>query len=42
MSFAPEELGMTAYFCSRYENRKGEARNWGLSLSSSKVVLSGA
>ncbi|MDR2619338.1 MAG: hypothetical protein LBC62_10750, partial [Treponema sp.] len=26
---AAEEAGMTAYFCSRYENRKGEAGKWG-------------
>jgi hypothetical protein len=29
ISFAAEESGMTAYFCSRYENRKGETGNWG-------------
>jgi hypothetical protein len=29
VGFAAGEAGMTAYFCSRYENRKGEAGNWG-------------
>lgn len=29
ISFAAEESGMTAYFCSRYENGKGEAGDWG-------------
>jgi hypothetical protein len=29
VSFAADESGMTAYFCSRYENRKGETGNWG-------------
>ena len=29
VSLAAEEVGMTAYFCSRYENGKGEAGNWG-------------
>jgi hypothetical protein len=29
VSFAAEESGMTAFFCSRYENRKGEAGDWG-------------
>jgi hypothetical protein len=29
VSFAAEESGMTAYFCSRYENGKGEAGEWG-------------
>jgi hypothetical protein len=29
VGFAAEESGMTAYFCSRYENDKGEAGVWG-------------
>ncbi|MDR1326114.1 MAG: hypothetical protein LBK00_08785 [Treponema sp.] len=29
VGFAAEESGMTAYFCSRYENGKGEAGEWG-------------
>jgi hypothetical protein len=29
VSFAAEESGMTAYFCSRYENGKGDAGEWG-------------
>jgi hypothetical protein len=29
VSFNAEESGMTAYFCSRYENSKGEAGDWG-------------
>jgi hypothetical protein len=29
IGFSAEESGMTAYFCSRYENGKGEAGNWG-------------
>jgi hypothetical protein len=29
VDFAAEESGMTAYFCSRYENRKGECGIWG-------------
>jgi hypothetical protein len=29
VSFAAGESGMTAYFCSRYENGKGEAGEWG-------------
>lgn len=29
VSFAAEESGMTAYFCARYENGKGEAGGWG-------------
>ncbi|MDR2618611.1 MAG: hypothetical protein LBC62_07050 [Treponema sp.] len=29
VSFAAEEAGMTAYFCSRYENGKGEPGDWG-------------
>jgi hypothetical protein len=28
VSFAAEESGMTACFCSRYENRRGETGNW--------------
>jgi hypothetical protein len=27
--FDAEDGGMTAYVCCRYENRKGEAGNWG-------------
>ena len=27
--FDPEDAGMTAYFCARYENGKGETGNWG-------------
>jgi hypothetical protein len=27
--FPPEEAGMTAYFCARYENPKGDAGDWG-------------
>jgi hypothetical protein len=27
--FAPEEAGMIAYFCARYENPKGEGGAWG-------------
>jgi hypothetical protein len=29
VSFAAEESGMTAWFCARYENGKGEAGEWG-------------
>jgi hypothetical protein len=29
IGFAPEESGMTAYFCARYENGKGEKGKWG-------------
>jgi hypothetical protein len=29
VGFAAEEAGMTAYFCSRYENRKGDTGKWG-------------
>jgi hypothetical protein len=29
VDFTAEESGMTAYFCARYENGKGEAGNWG-------------
>jgi hypothetical protein len=29
VSFAPEEAGMTAYFCARYENTSGFAGEWG-------------
>jgi hypothetical protein len=29
VDFDPSESGMTAYFCSRYENQKGEHGNWG-------------
>jgi hypothetical protein len=29
VSFAPEEAGMTAYFCARYENTRGFAGEWG-------------
>jgi hypothetical protein len=29
VSFAAEESGITAYFCARYENGKGEAGAWG-------------
>jgi hypothetical protein len=29
VGFAAEESGMMAYFCSRYENGKGETGNWG-------------
>jgi hypothetical protein len=29
VDFAAEESGMTAYFCSRYENGKGEVGKWG-------------
>jgi hypothetical protein len=29
VSFAADESGMTAYFCSRYENQKGQVGNWG-------------
>jgi hypothetical protein len=29
VSFAAEEAGMTAYFCSRYENQKGDEGKWG-------------
>ncbi|MDR1325218.1 MAG: hypothetical protein LBK00_04195 [Treponema sp.] len=29
VSFTAEESGMTAYFCSRYENGKGDAGGWG-------------
>jgi hypothetical protein len=28
-TFAAEEAGMTAYFCARYENQKGEHGAWG-------------
>ncbi|MDR1898224.1 MAG: hypothetical protein LBR10_15715, partial [Prevotellaceae bacterium] len=31
--FDPHESGMTAYFCARYENQKGEAGNWGRIVS---------
>jgi hypothetical protein len=27
--FEGGEAGMTAYYCSRYENEKGDAGNWG-------------
>jgi hypothetical protein len=29
VGFAAEEAGMTVYFCSRYENRKGDEGKWG-------------
>jgi hypothetical protein len=29
IAFAAEESGMTAFFCARYENGKGEFGNWG-------------
>jgi hypothetical protein len=29
VKFDTEDAGMTAYFCARYENQKGEAGNWG-------------
>jgi hypothetical protein len=29
VDFTAEESGMTAYFCARYENGKGEAGKWG-------------
>jgi hypothetical protein len=29
VGFAADESGMTAYFCPRYENKKGETGNWG-------------
>jgi hypothetical protein len=29
VDFAAEEAGMTAWFCARYENGKGEAGKWG-------------
>jgi hypothetical protein len=29
VGFNAEESGMTAYFCARYENGKGEADEWG-------------
>lgn len=29
VDFDPSESGMTVYFCSRYENGKGEAGRWG-------------
>jgi hypothetical protein len=29
VGFAAEEAGMTAYFCSRYENQKGDTGKWG-------------
>jgi hypothetical protein len=31
--FPAGEAGMTAYFCSRYENRKGETGKWGPVIS---------
>jgi hypothetical protein len=34
VGFAAEEAGMTAYFCSRYENRKGDVGKWGPVVSS--------
>jgi hypothetical protein len=33
VGFDPHESGMTAYFCARYENQKGEAGNWGRIVS---------
>jgi hypothetical protein len=27
--FEGGEAGMTAYYCSRYENEKGDTGNWG-------------
>jgi hypothetical protein len=33
VAFDPHESGMTAYFCARYENQKGEAGNWGRIIS---------
>jgi hypothetical protein len=33
VAFDPHEAGMTAYFCSRYENQKGEAGEWGRIIS---------
>ena len=29
VDFAAEESGMTAYFCARYENQKGDHGAWG-------------
>jgi hypothetical protein len=29
ISFEAHEAGMTAYFCARYENQKGQTGNWG-------------
>lgn len=33
IDFDPHEAGMTAYFCARYENQKGEPGKWGRIVS---------
>ena len=33
VNFAAEESGMTAYFCARYENQKGDCGDWGTAAS---------
>jgi hypothetical protein len=33
VAFAAEEAGMTAYFCARYENQKGDVGKWGPMVS---------
>jgi hypothetical protein len=33
MSFDAAESGMTAYFCARYENQKGQHGVWGTVVS---------